>query len=212
VGALLPSGDFEAISKGLELLIPLTIRNKFRRLLEPPARVLIATKVSPSTITLIGIIPAVASGIAFGKGSVRLGGVLMGVSGLFDLADGLVARLGSKESKFGAFLDSTVDRYSEIAIFIGLAVLFRQDATLYGVLLAIAGSMMVSYTKARAEGLGVACPGGMLQRPERMVIVIVGALIGARALVWAVWLVAVLANATAVERLLRTRSAMRGSE
>jgi CDP-diacylglycerol--glycerol-3-phosphate 3-phosphatidyltransferase len=190
------------------LLIPLTIRTKFRRLLEPPAKVLIATGVSPSTITLLGVIPAVLSAVAFGKGAVRTGGVLMGVAGLFDLADGLVARLGKKETTFGAFLDSTVDRYTEIAIFIGLAVLYRQDVTLYGVLAALGGSLMVSYTKARAEGLGVPCSGGMLQRPERMVIVILGALIGATVLKWAIWLLAVLANATALERLLRTRAAI----
>jgi len=190
------------------LLIPLSIRTKFRRLLEPPARALIATGVSPSAITLLGIIPAVLSAVAFGKGLIRTGGVLMGVAGLFDLADGLVARLGRKESTFGAFLDSTVDRYAEIAIFVGLAVLYRQDVALYGVLAALGGSLMVSYTKARAEGLGVACPGGMMQRPERMVILILGALIGAAALPWAIWLLAVLANATAIERLLRTRSAM----
>jgi CDP-diacylglycerol--glycerol-3-phosphate 3-phosphatidyltransferase len=194
------------------LLIPLTIRMRFRRLLEPAALFLDRSRVSPSTITVLGVIPAIAGGVAFARGSVRLGAVLMGISGLFDLADGLVARLGKKESRFGALLDSTLDRYSEIAIFIGLAVLFRDGMGFYGVLLALAGSMMVSYTKARAEGLGATCEGGTLQRPERMVIVIVGGLIGVRVLEWAVWVVAILANLTAVERLVRVGRALRSSK
>ena len=136
----------------------------------------------------------------------------MGISGIFDLADGLVARIGKKETKFGALLDSSIDRYSELAIFVGLAVLYRGDSGLYAVMLALAGSMMVSYTKARAEGLGIPCNAGMLQRPERMVIVIVGALIGSTVLRYAVWLVAVLANITAVERLLKVRAAINSTK
>jgi CDP-diacylglycerol--glycerol-3-phosphate 3-phosphatidyltransferase len=191
------------------LLIPLTIRLKFRRLLEPLARGFIAAGISPSTLTLIGLIPAVAAAVAFGKGAVRWGAVLTGVSGLFDLADGLVARMGKKETRFGALLDSSIDRYSEIAIFIGLAVLYRDGMGLIAVLLALAGSMMVSYTKARAEGLGAECTSGMLQRPERMVLVVVGGLIGPTVLIWILWILAVLSNFTAVERLLKVRATMR---
>ena len=191
------------------MLIPLTIRLKFRRLLEPLARGFIAAGISPSTLTLIGLIPAVAAAVAFGKGAVRWGAVLTGVSGLFDLADGLVARMGKKETRFGALLDSSIDRYSEIAIFIGLAVLYRDGMGLIAVLLALAGSMMVSYTKARAEGLGAQCSSGMLQRPERMVLVVIGGLIGSTVLVWILWILAVLSNITAVERLLKVRATMR---
>jgi len=191
-----------------DLLIPLGLRVKFRRMLEPLAGALIASRVSPSTITILGFVPAVIAGVAFGRGMVRTGGILLGVAGLFDLADGLVARLGNKETKFGALLDSTIDRYSEIAVFAGLAILFRGEATLYGVVLALCGSLMVSYLKARAEGLGFACNAGMLQRPERLVILILGALIGTTVLMWAIWLIAILANVTAVERLLKVRSLM----
>ncbi|HVP57078.1 MAG TPA: CDP-alcohol phosphatidyltransferase family protein [bacterium] len=190
------------------MLIPLGLRVWFRKLLEPLAKALSAAHVSPNTLTVLGFVPAVGSGVAFAKGMVRLGGVLLGVSGLFDLSDGLLARLGNKETSFGALLDSTIDRYSEIAVFIGLAIFYRGENALYGVLLALAGSLMVSYLKARAEGLGYACKTGMLQRPERLVILILGALIGAKVLGWAIWLVALLANITAVERLLRTRSIM----
>jgi CDP-diacylglycerol--glycerol-3-phosphate 3-phosphatidyltransferase len=190
------------------LLIPLGFRVWFRKLLEPLARALDASHVSPNVLTVLGFVPAIGAGVAFGKGMVRFGGILLGVSGLFDLSDGLLARLGNKETKFGALLDSTIDRYSEIAVFVGLAIFYRGEAALYGVLLALVGSLMVSYLKARAEGLGFSCKSGMLQRPERLVILILGALIGANVLKWAIWLVAVLANITAVERLIRTRSLM----
>jgi CDP-diacylglycerol--glycerol-3-phosphate 3-phosphatidyltransferase len=192
----------------MDLLIPPGLRVWFRTLLEPLARALDASHVSPNALTVLGFLPAIGAGVAFAEGMVRLGGILLGVSGLFDLTDGLLARIGNKETKFGALLDSTIDRYSEIAVFIGLAIFYRGEAALYGVLIALAGSLMVSYLKARAEGLGFSCKSGMLQRPERLVILILGALIGANVLRWAIWLVAVLANITAVERLIRTRSLM----
>jgi CDP-diacylglycerol--glycerol-3-phosphate 3-phosphatidyltransferase len=190
------------------LLIPLTIRDKFRSMLAPLATGLSAGHVSPNTLTVLGFIPAVAAGFVFATGRVRLGGVLFGISGIFDLMDGLVARLGNRQTRFGALLDSTVDRYAEIAIFIGLAVLFRGTTSLYGVMLALCGSLMVSYVKARAEGLGFSCETGMLQRPERFVIILLGALLGIGFLRVAVWIVAVLANATALERLLKVRKTM----
>ena len=194
------------------MAIPLGVRLKCRHILEPLARGLLAWRVSPNTLTLIGLLPAIAAGFVFAKGMVRLGGILIGISGLFDLLDGLVARLGEKQTDFGALLDSTLDRFAEIAIFIGLAVLFRETATLYGVMLALGGSLMVSYVRARAEGLGSACDSGMLQRPERLIIILLGALLGVSFLKWAIWIIAVLANVTAIERLIRMRARMRAAE
>jgi CDP-diacylglycerol--glycerol-3-phosphate 3-phosphatidyltransferase len=191
------------------LALPSNIRSWFRDALEPLARGLLALGVSPNALTIIGLVPALAAGIAFAMGLVRWGGVLTGISGLFDLLDGLVARVGNKQTDFGALLDSTLDRFAEIAIFIGLAVLFRETLTLYGVMLALAGSLMVSYVRARAEGLGSSCFGGLLQRPERFIILLLGALLGAGFLKWAIWIIAVLANVTAIERLLRVRAHMR---
>jgi CDP-diacylglycerol--glycerol-3-phosphate 3-phosphatidyltransferase len=193
------------------LLIPIGLRLKCRDILAPAARLLTSGRVNPNLITVAGFLPAAAAGYALADGRIRLGGVLIGLSGLFDLMDGLVARLGQKESKFGAFLDSTVDRYGEIAVFIGLALLFRATPHLAGVLLALCGSVMVSYLKARAEGLGQSCEVGMLQRPERLLILMVGALIGMGSLKWAIWIVAVLANVTALERLYWVWSQIGGS-
>jgi len=192
-------------------MIPLSIRLKFRNILEPLARALSAGRVSPNTLTLVGLLPAIAAGMAFAGGMVRLGGVLVGVSGLFDLLDGLVARVANRQTDFGALLDSTLDRFAEIAVFIGLAILFRETVTLYGVILALGGSLMVSYVRARAEGLGFRCDSGMLQRPERLIIVLLGALLGLRFLTWAIWIIAVLANVTAIERLVRVRARMRAA-
>ncbi len=192
-------------------MIPLSIRLKFRHILEPLARAFVAGRVSPNALTLIGLLPAIAAGYAFAGGMVRLGGVLIGVSGLFDLLDGLVARVGNRQTDFGALLDSTLDRFAEIAIFIGLAILFRETLTLYGVILALGGSLMVSYVRARAEGLGSTCDSGMLQRPERLIIVLLGALLGVSFLKWAIWVIALLANVTAIERLIRVRARMRAA-
>jgi phosphatidylglycerophosphate synthase len=194
------------------LLIPLSIRLKCKGILAPLARVLSSGRVDPNVITILGFIPAVASGFAFARGMVRLGGLFIAVSGVFDLLDGLVAKIGNRQTRFGAILDSTVDRYAETVIFIGLAVLYMGTLSLYGVILALAGSLMVSYVKARAEGLGVECEVGMLQRPERMVIILAGALLGVGYLRWAIWIVAVLANITALQRLLRVRKLTGTSE
>jgi CDP-diacylglycerol--glycerol-3-phosphate 3-phosphatidyltransferase len=190
------------------VLIPLSIRVKFRSMLEPMARALSSGRVHPNTITIIGLIPAVFAGIAFSRGMVRTGGLFLGISGVLDLLDGLVARIGNKQSNFGAILDSTLDRYAEIAVFIGLAALYRDSIVLFAVMLALCGSLMVSYVKARAEGLGFSCDTGLLQRPERLVIIMIGAFAGMRFLEWAIWIVAVLANATAIQRLIKVKGPM----
>lgn len=190
------------------MLIPLGFRLRFRSFLAPLANVLSSGHVSPNTLTLVGFVPAVVAGYAFGKGMVRLGGVCVGLSGLFDLLDGLVAKVADRKTAFGALLDSTIDRYGEIAIFIGLAIHFKGTPSLYGVVIALGGSLMVSYLRARAEGLGFSCEVGMLQRPERLIIIMVGALLGASYLKWAVWVVAVMANLTAIERLFKLKEMM----
>lgn len=188
------------------MLIPSKIRVGFRNLLIPLVRWLEASHTDPNLITILGFFPAATAGIAFALGRVRLGGVFVGISGLLDLIDGQLAKLANRQTKFGALLDSTVDRYSEIAIFLGLAVLFRNELTFYGVLLALAGSLMISYVKARAEGLGWECDLGMFQRPERIVLIIIGALAGLRFLRIFVWILAIFGNLTAIERLLGMRS------
>jgi CDP-diacylglycerol--glycerol-3-phosphate 3-phosphatidyltransferase len=188
------------------LLIPAGIRDGVRKIMAGAAKGAIALRLTPNIVTVLGLVPALLGGVAFARGQVRLGGVFLLVSGIMDMLDGAVARVAGGESKFGALLDSTIDRYAEIAVYLGLAVLYRDSVwPLTGVILALCGSLMVSYVKARAEGLGLTCDVGMLQRPERLVILMVGAFLGAGYLVWAVYAIAVLANLTAFERLIRMK-------
>jgi len=188
------------------LLIPAGIRDGVRKIMAVVARGAIALRLTANIITVLGLVPAVLGGVAFARGEVRLGGLFLLISGVMDMLDGAVARVSGGESKFGALLDSTIDRYAEIAVYLGLAILYRGSIeTLTGVILALCGSLMVSYVKARAEGLGLSCNVGILQRPERLVILIVGAFIGPGYLKWAIYLIAVLANITAFERLIKMK-------
>ena len=188
------------------MLIPAGIRDGARKIMAGIARGAIALRLTPNIITLLGLVPAVLGGWAFARGQVRLGGIFLLASGVMDMLDGAVARVSGGGSKFGALLDSTIDRYAEIAVYLGLALLYRESpGVLTGVVLALCGSLMVSYVKARAEGLGLTCNIGMLQRPERLIILMVGAFIGPGAVKWAIYLIAVLANITAFERLIRMR-------
>lgn len=188
------------------MLIPAGIRDGARKIMAGVARGAIALRLTPNAITVLGLVPAVLGGWAFARGQVRLGGLFLLISGAMDMLDGAVARVSGGESKFGALLDSTIDRYAEIAVYLGLAIFYRDSVlTLMGVILALCGSLMVSYVKARAEGLGLTCNVGMLQRPERLIILMVGAFIGPGYLKWAIYLIAVLANITAFERLIKMK-------
>jgi CDP-diacylglycerol--glycerol-3-phosphate 3-phosphatidyltransferase len=187
------------------LLIPAGIRDGARKIMAGVARGAVALGLTPNAVTVLGLVPAVAAGAAFASGQVRLGGLFLLISGMMDMLDGAVARVAENESKFGALLDSTIDRYAEITVYLGLAILYRDSAALIGVILALSGSLMVSYVKARAEGLGLTCNIGLLQRPERLIILMVGAFLGPGYLVWAIYIIAVLANFTAFERLMRMK-------
>ncbi len=188
------------------MLIPAGIRDGARGIMAGIARGAIALGLTPNIVTVLGLVPAVLGGLAFARGEVRLGGLFLLISGMMDMLDGAVARVSGGESKFGALLDSTIDRYAEIAVYLGLAVLYRDSAlVLTGVILALCGSLMVSYVKARAEGLGLTCNVGMLQRPERLIILMVGAFVGPGYIRWAIYLIAVLANITAFERLIKMK-------
>ena len=129
--------------------------------------------------------------------------ILLG--GLCDMVDGTLARYANKVTPFGAFFDSTIDRYAESIMFFGIAGYFFLNNnywSLVAVFLALCGSLMVSYTRARAEALGLEADIGLMQRPERILIIGLGALIHPVALKFAIWLVAFFANYTAVQRII----------
>ena len=156
------------------------IPNRLRQLLEtslgPLVDGLIVARVNPNTLTTIGFLTLVGSAVAFGMAQVRLGGGLLLLSGVMDMLDGRVARGGGGLSKFGAFYDSTLNRVGESALMAGITVFFMNggvpaDWAVWAVLastIAMASGLIVSYTRARAEGLMLECKVGLVQRAERI--------------------------------------------
>lgn len=176
--------------------------------------VLSVLRISPNMLTMAGLaINFYAAYLFAGDRFVAAGGVVI-FAGLFDMLDGQVARLTNRVSDFGAFLDSVIDRYSDVVLFIGLLIYYaRVRRFFYVVLVAIvmAGSVMVSYTRARAESLIPQCKVGFLERPERIVLIIIGALFNRMAAV--LWVIAVLANVTVFHRCLYTwKETMRSTQ
>ena len=149
----------------------------------PVVSILVALKFTPSVATALGLVIAVIAAYFVYQGEFFIGGVLVLFSSVFDLLDGGIARATGRVSKRGAMMDSVFDRVSELTVLIGLAMYYTSgsDANQLGVLLAfvaMSGSLMVSYVRARAEGLGVKGTAGFLTRPERVVIMVVWLLIG----------------------------------
>lgn len=181
-------------------------------LLDAIVRLLALSRISPNILTLMGLVvntwAAFLFGYANGDNQRRMfayaGLVIIG-SGFFDLVDGRVARALNQVTRFGAFFDSVVDRYSDASLFFGLLVFYaRGNRFFYVVLTALVmiSSIMVSYARARAESLIGACRVGFLERPERLVLVIIGALFNVMAPV--LWVIAVLSTITVVHRILYT--------
>ena len=141
----------------------------------------------------------------FAAGSFRWGGVIVIGAGLFDMVDGRVARETNRVTRFGGFFDSVLDRYSDLGVLVGLLVYYSSiNRNFYVVLTAIVmtGTVMVSYTRARAENTIPKCKVGFLERPERVVLIIVGALFNVMAQV--LWVIAVLSNITVISRMILT--------
>lgn len=187
------------------------IQEQARRVFEPLVHLSIGLRVSPLALTALGLLFSILSAVAIWKDRGRLAGCLLLAGGICDTLDGPVARATKSVTKFGAFIDSTIDRYSEIVVFLALAWRYREGPTLVGVVLAVTGSLMVSYTRARAEGLGEECRVGLLERPERLVLLILGLLAGWQATAAVVWVLAVLANATAIQRIVHVGRKTRGA-
>ncbi len=175
------------------------------RILQPVARFFGNLGLTANALTVFGFFLTVVVAAVLATGRTQLAGLLFIFSLGFDAVDGTLARLTGTTSRFGAFLDSTLDRWAEIIIYLALIWLFLTLNDDRGVLLAAAAlsaSLMVSYTRARAEGIGVACKEGMLTRFERIVILIVGLIFNLTP--WALGIIAVLATVTAVQRILVT--------
>jgi CDP-diacylglycerol--glycerol-3-phosphate 3-phosphatidyltransferase len=185
-------------------LIPESLQNGFVNLLTPLIKILARWGINPNSFTLAGLIITSMAAVAFIMGHLHLGGFLILLGGLCDTIDGSLARFANKATRFGAMFDSAVDRYSEFVMFFGMVVYFvmsKDYPTSVVAFFALCGSIMVSYSRARAESLGFDSRVGIMQRPERIVFLGLGALIHPGALKFAIWLVAILANFTALQRI-----------
>jgi CDP-diacylglycerol--glycerol-3-phosphate 3-phosphatidyltransferase len=178
------------------------------RLGDPVARALLRAHVRPNHLTLVGLVVSILAAAALAQGSLRTGAVLLALAGLVDFFDGSLARLANRVSAFGAFLDSVVDRYSDLVVLLGVVLYYHRAADTTGVFLtmvALVGTIMTSYTKARAQSIGVACEIGLIERPERLIVLIAGATFNQ--LTPAMIALAVLTNLTALQRILYMRRA-----
>lgn len=178
------------------------------RLGDPVARALLRAHVRPNHLTLVGLGVSILAACAFAQGSLRTGAVLLTLAGLFDFFDGSLARLANSVSTFGAFLDSVADRYSDLVVLLGVVLYYHRAIDTTGVFLtmvALVGTIMTSYTKARAQSIGVACDIGLIERPERLIVLIAGATFNV--LTPAMIALAVLTNVTALQRILYMRRA-----
>jgi len=165
--------------RGGTFVLGLWVRDWFYWITGPLLRLSLAARLSPVFYNMLGLLFGLFSLVAFATGRHAAGGALVLASGLADAMDGQVARALGVASKAGAFLDSTLDRFVEFASFVGLAIFYRSGLPVAAVVVALGGSMMVSYTRARGESLGVLCKEGLMQRAERMLLLGFGGILDA---------------------------------
>ena len=191
--------------------IPAGVRRRYHDAIAPVAEALARTHGAPHLFTTLGFIFTAVGAVFMAMSHLRWAGVFILLGGVCGTLDVYLARRGVSVSKFGALYDSTLERFSELLMFFGMAWHFGttdQFIAWVGTLIAMGGSIMVSYVKARAEALGLEAEGGIMLRPERIAYIGFGALfgrvwlIGELPLILAIWSVAVLANVTAVQRIL----------
>lgn len=199
-----------------------TLRGPVYGLIDPAIRWLAGRRVHPNLLTTIGFLVTLAAGLSFHQHHVRIAGLLILLGGFFDILDGRVARVTGLGSKFGAFYDSTLDRISEIVVFLGILSLYNDYrlelgdvGMIYLIMLAMAGSLMISYTRARAEALGLDCRVGLMPRAERVVLMGVAALAFGEAwdglvLKMVIAVLAVTTNLTAFQRIIWVHRHARG--
>jgi CDP-diacylglycerol--glycerol-3-phosphate 3-phosphatidyltransferase len=177
----------------------------FGAVIDRIVRWLALSRIHPNVLTFLGLVINIVAAYLFAAGNFRAAGLVVIGAGLFDMVDGRVARETNRVTRFGGFFDSVLDRYSDLALFMGLLVYYSSiNRPGYIVLTAVVmtGSVMVSYTRARAECTIPKCKVGFLERPERVVLIILGALFDRIAPV--LWVIAVLSNITVIARMVYT--------
>ena len=163
------------------------------------------TGITPNMLTVIGLALNIGVAVVLAGGYLTAGGALLLAAGAFDMLDGALAKVTNQATRFGAFLDSTLDRYSELVVFFGLLLHLQATGQMLAAALvyaAAAGSVLVSYARARAEALGFDCEVGVLARPERIILLAAGLLLQPHGTMVALWVLAVMTNVTAVQRIV----------
>ncbi len=192
-------------------IIPPFLRGMWEKAIDYPIDLFIKLKIHPNFFTVLGLIFSAIGAFFYAVGSLRLGGGFIILGGICDTFDGKIARKRSIASKFGAIFDSSLDRYGEFLMFFGLLIYLQAFesslyiATYYVTFFALIGSIMVSYVRARAEGAGIECKVGMMQRAERIVLIGLSSMIHVYALIFILWVVAIFANLTAIQRIHHVR-------
>ncbi len=178
------------------------LSSHFGHLLDRPLSSLAKTiNINPNIITIAGFLITTVAAITLPY-NLMPGGVLILVGGFFDMFDGIVARINKRSTNFGAFLDSVLDRYSDSFLFLGLTAYFLKNNSITGVSLSLGsmiGALIISYTRARAEALGKECHTGLMERPDRIILIALGALTG-----WIfpiMWIMLVLTHVTVIQRI-----------
>ena len=187
------------------------LRKVFGGLLDKIGLTLVRWGISANAITIVGCALNIGIAAVLATGRLRLGGVLLIFASVFDAFDGSVARHAGAPTKYGAFLDSVLDRVSESAVLLGIAIWYMQQPGLTEEILAyvaICGSLMVSYTRSRAEGLNIPCKVGLLTRVERCILIIAALILGLT--VPALWILAIGTPLTALHRALHVYQQSKG--
>lgn len=151
-----------------------------RRLTEPLKTILVKSRLTPNNLTWLALAVSLIAAVTIATKHLLIGGFLVLLSGLFDLLDGMLARLTNQSTRFGALLDSTFDRISDAVLLLGVLVLYLLNRDTIGIVLvflALVGAFLTSYLRARAEGLGINCPVGLFTRAERVIILALGLLL-----------------------------------
>jgi len=206
-------------------------RERYFKIVGPVADLFARAGIHPNILSIAGLLLSMAAGVIYCHGSFFWAAWVVVLAGICDTLDGRIARQTNKKSDFGAFFDSTLDRYSDMFVFIGLAYYFAGGRAFLmppqgggnlevspwtgtAIIFASTGSFMVSYTRARAEGLGLECKAGMMQRPERITLLVIGSLLGSIPVVGILRLqlsllaLAISTNLTAAYRIMYIKNRM----
>jgi|RhiMetdeSRZDD1v2_1073273.scaffolds.fasta_scaffold96666_3 CDP-diacylglycerol--glycerol-3-phosphate 3-phosphatidyltransferase len=189
-----------------------------KRIIDAIVRALARSRANPNLLTFLGLVVNIGCGVLYGYGRFVTAGLLLIFAALLDILDGQVARLRGRVTRFGAFFDSVLDRYSDIIVYVGIMVFYARAHSERSILLvtvtglALVGSVLVSYARARAESLNIACKVGFLERPERLVLLIIGSLTATgdpsnpflHKMPQVLWVLAVLSHWTVVHRIYHT--------